>query len=102
MKPTNSNSALFLEVKQFLAGCKCLKEGVVIGVSGGADSICLAHAVGCLLKKETCKKLVIAHLNHNARGTQSDADEVFVQDFCFKIQKECVIDVVFKRHKLDF
>jgi tRNA(Ile)-lysidine synthase len=48
---------------------------VVVGCSGGADSVVLAHAL-----KKLGYEIVIAHLNHQLRGTESDADEKFVKD----------------------
>ena len=48
---------------------------VVVGVSGGADSVALARI---LIK--LCYDVTIAHLNHNLRGKESDADAQFVTD----------------------
>jgi tRNA(Ile)-lysidine synthase len=48
---------------------------VVVGVSGGADSVVLAHAL-----KKLGYEIIIAHLNHQLRGADSDADEKFVKD----------------------
>jgi len=47
---------------------------VVIGVSGGADSIALLHALHALKIPAT-----IAHLNHQLRGAEAEADERFVR-----------------------
>ncbi len=47
---------------------------VVLGVSGGADSVALLHAFHSL--KIPC---TVAHLNHGLRGAESDADEAFVR-----------------------
>lgn len=48
---------------------------VVVGVSGGADSVVLAHVL-----KKLGYEIVIAHLNHQLRGKESDKDEQFVKD----------------------
>ncbi len=53
--------------------------GLVVAVSGGLDSIALARAL-CQLK-HTDTPLLLAHLNHQLRGSASDADEAFVRDF---------------------
>lgn len=54
-------------------------EEVVVGVSGGADSMTLLH---CLLKSKKKLNLIVAHLNHNLRGVESDCDENFVREYC--------------------
>jgi tRNA(Ile)-lysidine synthase len=53
---------------------------VVIGVSGGADSVSLLLAMHelCELKKLDLR-IVAAHYNHHLRGEESDADEQFVR-----------------------
>ena len=48
------------------------KDRVLIGVSGGADSVSLA-----LVLKELGYAAAIAHLNHGLRGEDSDEDERF-------------------------
>ncbi|MEE9369582.1 MAG: tRNA lysidine(34) synthetase TilS [Pontiella sp.] len=53
---------------------------VVVGVSGGADSIALLHAFQFL--KIPC---TAAHLNHGLRGAESDADEAFVRNLEFPV-----------------
>ncbi len=51
-------------------------EGIVLAVSGGPDSIALWRAVEEL---RPSGRLVIAHLNHRLRCSESDADECFVR-----------------------
>jgi tRNA(Ile)-lysidine synthase len=53
-------------------------SGMVVAVSGGPDSVALLH----ILLRLRCEKpapLVIAHLNHQLRGAEADADEEFVR-----------------------
>ncbi len=52
-------------------------DTLVIGVSGGPDSLTLLHALK-MLAPELELKLHVAHLNHQLRGDASDADEEFV------------------------
>jgi tRNA(Ile)-lysidine synthase len=47
----------------------------VLAVSGGADSVALLHA---LADNPPAGELVIAHLNHQLRGNDADADAAFV------------------------
>ena len=50
--------------------------GVVVAVSGGADSVALLRAL--LAVRAAGTPLTVAHLNHRLRGDESDADEAFV------------------------
>lgn len=52
-------------------------DKIVIGVSGGADSVALALLLRSL-SKEFKLTLAIAHLNHNLRGEDSKRDADFV------------------------
>jgi len=52
-------------------------DGIVVGVSGGPDSLCLLHALLCL-REGYRLRLHVAHLNHGARGAEADADAEFV------------------------
>lgn len=63
-----------------------MRNNGVIGVSGGADSLCLLHKM-----HSEGREFVVAHFNHNLRPT-SKADAEFVQDFCEQLGIECVVD----------
>src|SRR5690554_106427 len=52
-------------------------DKIVAAVSGGADSLCMAHALQCALKFMDAQ-LLIAHVNHQLRGEDADADARFV------------------------
>ena len=52
-------------------------ETVVVGVSGGPDSLCLLHVL-CQLSAEFDLLLHVAHLHHRIRGEDADADAAFV------------------------
>ncbi len=54
-------------------------DKIVVGVSGGADSIALLQVLH-LFSKIKNYDLVVAHVNHMARGDESYADEEFVKD----------------------
>src|SRR5262249_49811343 len=51
--------------------------GLVAAVSGGADSVALARAL-LEARPGPAFPVVLAHLNHQLRGPDSDADECFV------------------------
>jgi tRNA(Ile)-lysidine synthase len=54
-------------------------DHVVIGLSGGADSLCLLHVLETL-RPHFDLKLTLAHLNHQLRGSESQADAAFVRE----------------------
>ena len=55
-------------------------ETVVIAVSGGADSMSLMLALHELrTRKKILNRTIVAHLNHQLRGNESDEDEGFVR-----------------------
>lgn len=56
-------------------------EQVVVGVSGGADSMALLH---CLKNSNKNLNIIVAHLNHGLRGQESKRDENFVRNYCLK------------------
>lgn len=62
-------------------------DQIVCAVSGGADSMALLFAL-YLLKEKMGIRLAAAHFNHNLRGSESDADEAFVRDFCGRYEIE--------------
>lgn len=58
---------------------------VIVGVSGGADSVALLHMLHRLEYP-----LIVAHLNHCIRSAEADADEQFVKELCDKLGVECI------------
>lgn len=60
-------------------------ERLLVCVSGGPDSVLLLH---CLknLQKNYKSSLFVAHVNHNLRGSESDAEEKFVFNLCARLK----------------
>ena len=54
-------------------------EKLLVAVSGGPDSVCLLHIL-VKLQAEIKAKLHVAHLNHQLRGAESEADADYVSD----------------------
>ena len=54
-------------------------EKLVIGLSGGADSVCLFHIL-----KKLGYELEVVHVHHGIRGEEADRDEAFVKGLCEK------------------
>ena len=57
------------------------EEKIVIGVSGGADSVCLLLVLKDILNPEN---IVAVHINHGIRGEEAVRDEEFVKRICNK------------------
>lgn len=66
------------------------KDVIIVGLSGGADSVALAYAL-FLLSKEMKFQLIAVHINHMLRGEASDDDEAFVRQFCRMHEIKCEI-----------
>ena len=62
----------------------CNNDHIVVGVSGGADSICLLHFLYSI-KDRFNLKITAVHINHLMRGEESDLDNKFVVEFCDKL-----------------
>lgn len=58
-------------------------DKIIVGVSGGPDSMCLLHILKSI-SKEYCIEVVAAHINHCLRGEEAEKDEEYVKDFCRK------------------
>jgi tRNA(Ile)-lysidine synthase len=65
------------KVQQFISEKSLFirEEKLILGISGGADSVCLMHVF-----LELGYSFELAHCNFNLRGEESDADEYFVKD----------------------
>lgn len=64
-------------------------DGVLIGLSGGADSVCLTHML-YTLKDELGIKIYTAHMNHCIRGVDADRDEKFAVEFSNSLGINCI------------
>lgn len=69
-------------------------DNVVVGFSGGADSVCLLHLLH-KFQKEFTYNLVAVHVNHGIRGEEANKDALFAEAFC---KERCI---PFKLVKID-
>lgn len=63
-------------------------SSVLVGLSGGADSVCLTHALATL-SDELGITVYTAHLNHGIRGSEAQRDEEFALSFSQKHGLRC-------------
>lgn len=73
------------KIRRFIAAEGLLSPGarVVVGFSGGADSVCLLEALR-LLAPELSLTLFALHVHHGIRGGEADGDAAFAAGFCEK------------------
>ncbi len=65
-------------------------ESVVIGVSGGADSMCLLNIMEEIAKLMALK-LAVVHIHHGIRKETADRDAAFVEKYCTEHNIYCLI-----------
>lgn len=68
-----------------LRGC-----GVLVAVSGGVDSVVLAHAL-LQLSRSLRLRISIGHVHHGLRGAEADLDQRLVEEFAAKAGAPCFV-----------
>ncbi len=79
------------KVKEYVKKHSMLENGdkVIVGVSGGADSVCLLFVL-FELQKHISFEIIVVHVNHGLRGEAADNDETFVKDLCKQNNVLCI------------
>lgn len=74
-------SPLIRKIDGFCQSREFYKDGekTLVGFSGGADSVCLIHALISLIGAD---RIIAVHINHMLRGADADGDEAFCRKFC--------------------
>lgn len=65
-------------------------DNIVVGVSGGADSVALL-AVLCALKQKYQLHIQAIHIHHGLRGEEADRDANFVKQLCQEWSVSCEV-----------
>jgi tRNA(Ile)-lysidine synthase len=79
------------KVLDFVKRNKILEYGdsVILGVSGGADSICMLYILYSL-REILGLTLYVVHVNHHIRGAEAQRDADYVRDTCGKLGVEFI------------
>ena len=64
------------------------KQGVVLGISGGPDSVTMLHLFW-RIREDYQLRLYAVHLNHQFRGEAADQDAVYVEELCRRLGIPC-------------
>ncbi len=62
--------------------------GIVVALSGGADSMVLLYTLAAL-RETNGLRLAAAHVHHGLRGKEADRDAAFVREQCDKLHIPC-------------
>lgn len=78
--------ALMLEIKRYIEANQLIRpgDGVVVGLSGGPDSVFLLYALHTLEPRMDFT-LRAVHVHHGIRGAEADRDEAFSEKLCAKL-----------------
>ena len=78
-------STIYNKVKRFLDKYRMIDRDdlVAVGVSGGADSVCLLHIL-CLLREEADFRMLVVHVDHGVRADSAE-DASYVEALCEKL-----------------
>ena len=68
-------------------------DGIVVGISGGYDSVCLLHILFSI-SSDLNLKLYPVHINHMLRGEEALRDENFVKSFCLSLGLNLYVEKV--------
>ncbi len=86
MKAERQQPALEQRVLDFIRKQHLVSSGqkLLVAVSGGPDSVCLLHIL-FKLAEQLDVRLHVAHLNHQLRGAEADADARYVADLAHRL-----------------
>ena len=78
------------KVKETIKKYNLINSGdrIVLGVSGGPDSIAMLDILR-QLRDEIKFEIYVVHINHNIRGKDADEDEEYVKKYCENYNIKC-------------
>ena len=83
MRPNNPKSSKLIISSDQIIPLLTPNTTIIVGFSGGPDSVCLLHLLS-LLQEKMNLKLIAAHLDHSWRKESQD-DALWCQQFCQKL-----------------
>lgn len=91
---------LLKKIKQHNTYCQLIKKGdrLVLGVSGGSDSVALLMIMADFQKKENLN-LIVAHVNYGLRGQDSERDEKLVRELSQKLGLKVLVKKYYAKKK---
>ncbi len=93
LKGEGSQDSLEQRVLRFIRNNHLVssQQNLVVAVSGGPDSVCLLHVL-VKLRRELDISLHVAHLNHQLRGSESEADAQYVTELAQRLSIPATIE----------
>ena len=85
----DKNKIVYNKVLDTVKKYNMIQKGdkILLGVSGGPDSICMLNILNDM-RKDINFDIIVAHVNHLIRN-EAKQDEEFVIDFCKKLNIDC-------------
>ncbi len=74
------------EIKRFLARRSLGKAKILVGLSGGPDSVALLRLLHREMQEDDSISLGAAHVNYRLRGKDSEDDEMFCRELCSELK----------------
>lgn len=84
------NNNIYFRIKRYIEENKLIQNGdkIVVGLSGGADSVFL-FVMLCELSKEYDIEVTAVHINHGIRGKEALRDEEYAVELAGSYGREC-------------
>ena len=87
---TDGNAGFLRELASGLRRCRVDREGVLVAISGGADSVALLRGL-VAVASDFGLRLAAAHLDHGLRGEESRSDAEWTAELCDRLGVPCEI-----------